>query len=116
MSVTDAHTEHDTARRRIVAAAVKAACELAHLLRPRFIGQQQELLFVLLLDTKHGVRRVVELYRGTVCAASVRVAEILRPAIVENLPNVIIAHNHPSGDPTPSPEDQMVTRRLLGGG
>ena len=45
-------------------------------------------------------------------SAVVRVAEVLRPAIRENCPSMIIVHNHPSGDPTPSPEDILVTRQI----
>ena len=55
---------------------------------------------------------VREIYRGTVNSAAVRVAEVLRPAIRENCPSIIITHNHPSGDPTPSPDDILVTRQI----
>ena len=79
--------------------------ELAHL--------AQEKLCVVLLSTKQEVQRVYDVYQGTVNSASVRVAEVLRPAIRENCPNFIVVHNHPSGDPTPSPEDIRVTRRLV---
>ena len=48
-------------------------------------------------------------------SAAVRVAEVLRPAIRENCPAIIVVHNHPSGDPTPSPEDMVVTRRIRRG-
>jgi DNA repair protein RadC len=56
-----------------------------------------------------GVR---EVYKGNVNSAVVRVAEVLRPAVRENCPAIVIVHNHPSGDPTPSPEDVLVTRRI----
>ncbi len=91
--------------------AIRDPEDVAHLLRARFVNAEQELLVGLYLDTKHQVRRMVDVYRGTVCSASVRVAELIRPAITDNLPNIILAHNHPSGDPTPSPEDTSVTRR-----
>ena len=45
-------------------------------------------------------------------SADVRPAEVLRPAVVEAVPNIIVSHNHPSGDPTPSPEDAACTRKL----
>lgn len=79
--------------------------ELAHL--------AQEKLCVVLLSTKQEVLRIHPVYQGTVNSASVRVAEVLRPAIKENCPNLIVVHNHPSGDPTPSPEDVCITRRLV---
>lgn len=92
--------------------AIREPEDVYHLLRPQMAHLEQEQLRILLLNTKHEVLLVREIYQGTVCAASVRVAEVLRPAIRENCPNVIIVHNHPSGDPTPSPEDTSVTRRI----
>lgn len=92
--------------------AIRDPEDVAHLLRPRLVNAEQERLIGLYLDTKHQVRRIVDVYRGTVCSASVRIAELLRPAITDNLPNMILAHNHPSGDPTPSPEDTSITRRI----
>ena len=79
--------------------------ELAHL--------AQERLCVVLLSTKQEVLRVQRVYQGTVDSASVRIAEVLRPAIKENCPNFIVVHNHPSGDPTPSSEDIRITQRLV---
>ena len=71
-----------------------------------------EELHVLLLSTKNEVMADVPVYKGTVNSASVRVAEVLRPAIRSNSPRFIVVHNHPSGDPTPSPEDILVTRSM----
>ncbi len=92
--------------------AIRMPEDVYHLLRPTLAHLERERLSVLLLNTKHEVLAVRDVYQGTVCAASVRVAEILEPAIRENCPNIILAHNHPSGDPTPSPEDTGVTRRV----
>ena len=75
----------------------------------------QESLRVVLLDTKNKVVAIRSVYQGTVNSAAVRVAEVLRPAIRENCPAIIVVHNHPSGDPTPSPEDMVVTRRIRRG-
>ena len=72
----------------------------------------QEHLRALLLNTKNEVVAIREIYKGTVNSAAVRVAEVIRPAIRENCPNIIIVHNHPSGDPSPSPEDVRVTREI----
>ena len=73
----------------------------------------QEQLRVLLLSTKQAVVDVVTVYQGTVNSADVRIAEVLRPAILANVPNMIVVHNHPSGDTTPSGADLRVTRKLL---
>ena len=72
----------------------------------------QEHLRVLLLNTKNEVLATHEIYKGNVNSAVIRVSEVLRPAVRENCPNVILVHNHPSGDPTPSPEDILVTRQI----
>ena len=87
--------------------------DVDRLLRAELASLAQEKLCVLLLNTKQELLRVQEVYRGTVNTASVRVAEVLRPAVKENCPNLIVVHNHPSGDPDPSPEDVRVTRRLV---
>ena len=76
----------------------------------------QENLVVLLLNTRNQVVARRTIYIGTVNSSAVRPAEVLRPAIRENAPSIIVAHNHPSGDPTPSPEDISVTRDLAAAG
>ena len=68
---------------------------------------------IIILDTKNQVVDNINRYQGTVNSSVLRAAEIFRPAIVRNCPGVIICHNHPSGDPTPSPEDIAVTEQLV---
>ena len=75
-----------------------------------------EEMWVLCLDKGNRIRSQVQLYRGTVDQCVVRPAELFREAIVRNLPAIVIIHNHPSGDPTPSPEDAAMTRRLAEAG
>ena len=72
----------------------------------------QEQLRVLLLNTRNGVMAHRVVYIGNVNSSVERPAEVFRPAIVESAPSIIISHNHPSGDPTPSPEDVSITRDL----
>ena len=76
----------------------------------------QESLRVVLLNTKNHVVAIREVYKGSVSSAQVRVGEVFREAIRENCPSIIVAHNHPSGDPTPSPDDIAVTRDLVQAG
>ena len=52
------------------------------------------------------------IYQGTVSSSQVRTSEVLRPAVAEGVPNIIVVHNHPSGNPEPSPNDVAVTRKL----
>ena len=86
--------------------------DVHRLLAPEMSGLAQEQLRVLLLNTKNLVvgQRVV--YQGNISSAIVRPAEVLRPAVVDAVPSIIVSHNHPSGDPTPSPEDGAMTRKL----
>ena len=83
------------------------------LLGPEMSPLAQELLRVLLLNTRNQVvgQRVV--YQGNVSSSQVRTAEVLRPAVQEGLPSIIVVHNHPSGDPDPSPDDVAITRKLM---
>jgi DNA repair protein RadC len=67
---------------------------------------------VLCLDTKNFVVAQQTVYQGTVNSSVVRVAEVFKPAIARNCPAIVVAHNHPSGDPAPSPEDIHTTEQL----
>ena len=86
------------------------------LLGPEMSALAQEQLRVLLLNTRNRVMAQRLIYQGTVNSSAVRPAEVLRPAVVEAAPSIIVSHNHPSGDPTPSPEDVAVTRDLVAAG
>ncbi len=76
----------------------------------------QEHLRTVLLDTKNRVIRVVNVYAGSLNTAVVRVGEVFREAIRANSASIIVVHNHPSGDPTPSPEDVRMTEMLVDAG
>lgn len=77
---------------------------------------EQEHLRVVLLNAKNHVLAVREVYKGATDRASVRVAEVFREAVRANSVAVVVAHNHPSGDPTPSPEDVRITEEIVAGG
>ncbi len=68
--------------------------------------------YLQLRDTKNHVTGVTEVCIGNVNSSVVRVTEVFRPAIRENAVAIIVVHNHPSGDPTPSPEDVTITEQL----
>jgi DNA repair protein RadC len=72
-----------------------------------------EQMRVLLLDAKSQLIEKVSLYQGTTISSVLRAAEVFRPAIIRNCPGLILCHNHPSGDPTPSPEDSRQFHRWL---
>ena len=77
---------------------------------------EQEHLRVLLLDSKNCVQSISEVYIGNVNTSVVRVAEVFRDAVRSNCPFIIVAHNHPSGDPTPSREDISTTQKIAKAG
>ena len=91
---------------------IRAAEDVKNLVAADMARLEQEKLKVLLLNNKNEVITVEDIYQGTVNSAAIRVSEILRPAVRRNCPNIIVVHNHPSGDPQPSPEDILVTRRM----
>lgn len=95
---------------------VRSADDAANLVRMELMHLDHEEMHILILDTKNQVVENIKRYKGTVNSSVLRTAEIFRPAVVRNCPNVIICHNHPSGDPTPSPEDIEVTRQLVEAG
>lgn len=82
------------------------------LLEPRVAGLAQEVFFAIGIDIRNRVVEIVEVARGTVCSVEVHPREVFRPLLKMAATAVVVAHNHPSGDPTPSPEDLALTRRL----
>lgn len=99
--------------RRPVRTAVISPAVVHELLAPEVRGLEQETFHVLLLDTKHRLRRRFEITRGTLTSSLVHPREVFREALRECAAGVLVAHNHPSGDPEPSDEDFAVTKRLL---
>ena len=93
-------------------AVIRSPQDVFNLMNGEMSFFDQEHLRVLLLNTKNQVLGTHEIYIGNVNSSVIRVAEVLRPAIRENCPSIIVVHNHPSGDPKPSPEDILVTREL----
>jgi DNA repair protein RadC len=79
-------------------------------------GVDREHFIVLLLDTKHNVIGINTVSIGCLNASIVHPREVFKPAIAANAAAIIVAHNHPSGDPEPSPEDGQVSRRLRDAG
>lgn len=94
---------------------VNTAADAAYLLAD-MRHLQQEHVRLILLDTNHHVLAVPTVYVGTLHGTVVRPAEVFRAVMVQNCPAFILAHNHPAGDPTPSPEDVALTRTLIAAG
>jgi DNA repair protein RadC len=85
-------------------------------LGPRLRDLAQEEFHALLLDTRHRLLREVLVTRGTLDASLITPREVFRLAVLEGAAAVILVHNHPSGDPTPSPDDRASTRQLAQAG
>jgi DNA repair protein RadC len=87
------------------------------LLAPLCQQDTQEGFYVITLDTKNrATREPIRVTQGLLNSAPVHPREVFKPAITESAAAVIIAHNHPSGDPTPSAEDITITKRLMEAG
>jgi DNA repair protein RadC len=90
-------------------AQIMSPGDVFNLLRAEMASLEQEQLRVLLLNTKNQVLAAPELYRGNLAGTSVRLGELFRDAVRQNVASIVLVHNHPSGDPTPSPEDVRLT-------
>jgi DNA repair protein RadC len=90
--------------------------DVVKLLGPTMRDLRQEEFHLVLLDTRSNVLRDVTLTRGLLDSTLVHPREVFRAAIREAAAGMIIVHNHPSGDPTPSAEDRLMTRQLIAAG
>lgn len=92
--------------------AVRSGGDVARIVRDTARGSRRESFFVVLLDVRHRLMAVHVASTGSVDQAPVHPREVFSPAIRDAAAAVVVAHNHPSGDPTPSAEDRLVTDRL----
>lgn len=97
-------------------AQITSPGDVANLLMSEMMHLEQEHLRVVILDTRNRVLQVPTIYIGSLNSAVARIAELFRAAIRINAASIIVVHNHPSGDPSPSPEDIQITRQLISAG
>jgi len=108
--------------RRIAAASpaekptINSPADAANVIMYEMRALDQEVVKVLLLDTRNRLIAVVEVYRGSLNTSMIRVGELFREAVKQSAASIIVAHNHPSGDPSPSPDDVAVTRMMVEAG
>lgn len=95
---------------------IRAPGNAARMLLPLIGHEEQEHFVVLFLDTRNRIVDKEVLYKGTLNQSMIRVSEVFRGAVRRQCAGIIVAHNHPSGDPSPSPEDVALTRRLVEAG
>jgi DNA repair protein RadC len=108
-------------RRTATASAVEARrirgpSDVYASLGPNLRDLDQEEFHAVLLNAQHRVLREVLVTRGILDASLIHPREVFRPAVAEGAAAVILVHNHPSGDPTPSPQDRAVTRQMVSAG
>lgn len=90
--------------------------EVAGYFGPALETKKKEVFRVALLDSQNGLLKDVQVSEGSLSASIVHPREVFRAAILEAAAHVVLVHNHPSGDPTPSKEDIHLTRQLVEGG
>jgi len=95
---------------------IRSPADAANLVMSDMSLLEQEHLRIMLLDTKNCVLETTTVYQGSLNTSLIRVGELFREAIRANCASLIVLHNHPSGDPTPSPEDVAVTRQIVEAG
>ncbi|MFC1997241.1 DNA repair protein RadC [Chloroflexota bacterium] len=96
--------------------SVNSPADAAALVQYEMSALEQEELRVILLNTRNRVQKIETIYRGSLNTSQVRVGEIFKAAIRVNVAAIIVVHNHPSGDPTPSPDDLAITRAIVEAG
>lgn len=106
----------DSGRPRASREQVNSPMDAIDILTRFLDGLDREHLVVLLLDNKNRVIGLNTVAIGSINEAIVTTRETFKPAILSNAVAIIIAHNHPSGDPAPSPEDIRITRKLVEAG
>jgi len=104
------------ARRHGAMKQVRSSKDVANYYMPLLADKKREQFQVLLLDRKNRITREVMVSQGSLTASVVHPREVFRAAIAEAAAGIILVHNHPSGDPTPSADDQAVTRQLVAAG
>ena len=95
---------------------IRSPADAANLVMSEMMMLEQEHLKIIILDTKNRVIHITTLYVGSLNTSLIRVGEVFREAIRMNAAAIIVTHNHPSSDPTPSPEDVAVTRQIVEAG
>lgn len=95
---------------------IRSPAVAANLIMDKMSLLEREELWILILDVKNNVTSITHLYKGSLNTTTIRVSEIFHDAVRHTAAGIIIAHNHPSGDPMPSPEDVRVTERIVAAG
>lgn len=101
---------------RPAAARIRTAADVVGAVSDRLRDLEVEEFHILALNSQHEVIRDVLITRGLLDGSLVHPREVFRPAIAEAAAGIVLVHNHPSGDPTPSPEDRAITGQMTAAG
>lgn len=121
-SVAKLEAAIELGRRTLAARAARKADvistpeDVVALIKPLVVGRDREIFWCACLDTKNRARKVVEVSTGSLNASIVHPRELFKEAVGVSAASVVVCHNHPSGDPTPSGADIQLTRRLVKAG
>lgn len=103
-------------RTRVLRATIETVEDAAEALAEHLAHEDREHFAILMLDAKNHLLGIHTVAIGVLTGALVAPREVFKAAILANAASIIVGHNHPSGDPTPSPEDHLVTERLRSAG
>jgi DNA repair protein RadC len=120
-TISELHSIHDRLNLQLTKypsdrPVVQSPAAGAELIFPFLSMLDHEELWTMLLDVRNKVMNLVKVYQGSLTSSQVRIGEVFRQAVADNAAHILVFHNHPSGDPTPSPEDIVVTRSLVQAG
>lgn len=116
LTVRYAIRKDDAGRPVVIGRHLANASDAASAFMATLQDEPAEVFAVLCLTTKHSVIAYCEVSRGTLDSTLVHPREVFKPALLANAGAIIVAHNHPSGDPSPSPDDITLTTRLTAAG
>ena len=91
-------------------ATIRSPQDAASIFLPNMSHLEQETLWTILLNARNAVIGLVKVYQGQLNRVDIRIADVFREAVRQNACSIVLGHNHPSGDPTPSPEDVQITK------
>lgn len=114
LALFELNKRHNSSKKEIN--HISSAKDVFNLLSERFSNEKQETFLIVMLNSKHFVTGIEEISRGILDSAIVHPREIFKHAIKNSASKIILVHNHPSGDPSPSEEDKSITKRLSDAG
>jgi len=115
LTISELQKRHNQSKNKIT--RITSAEDVFNIFKDRLKNEKQECFYVLLLSTKNNlITEPILISKGVLDAAIIHPREVFKPAIKNSASRIILVHNHPSGDPSPSDEDLDITRRIVESG